>query len=274
MPKRSPTLLSLLVLLLLVLSALACEKAPLPEARPAEPAPEATPPPNAPSPEAPARSEEEACAQVIVVSYTGASFAPESVTRSELDARARAEELWRSVEAGNDFTAIARADSDAAASGPRGGLIGTYARSEWPAAHDAIRDAVFRLQVGQTSEVLAAPYGYVIARRCAVEKIHTQHILVRFQGARNAGADVTRTEEEAARIANEIHTLVSGGAPFDSVARERSEDSSAENGGDLGWVGRGRLAPEYEEAAWSLAPGRISRPVRTEFGFHVIKRVE
>lgn len=263
---------------LVLVSLLACEKAPAPEARPPEtPAPETAAPETPPAPETPvepARSEEEACAQVIVVAYQGATHAPESVTRSELDARARAEELWRSIEGGAEFATVARSDSDAAASGPRGGLVGTYSRSEWPPAHDAIRDAVFRLQVGQVSEVLSAPYGYVIARRCAVEKIHTAHILVRFQGARNAGVDVTRSEEEAARIAAEIHATLRGGAPFDSVARERSEDSSAERGGDLGSVGRGRLAPEYEHAAWALAPGQYSAPIRTEFGFHIIKRLE
>ncbi len=223
---------------------------------------EAPPPPN------------EACARVIVVAWQGAVAASSEITRSETDARTRADELKRRLDAGEDFAALARSDSDASSSGPRGGLLGTYARDEWPAAHEPIRDAVFGLRVNQTSDVLRAPYGWVIARRCPVEKVHTRHILVRYQGARNAPADLTRTEAEARALAEQIRTEVSApGADFAAIARERSEDGSAESGGDVGTLGRGRLAPEYEEAAFALAPGQISAVVRTEFGFHVIQRV-
>lgn len=218
----------------------------------------------------------EACAQVIVVAYAGAAHAADTVTRDEAAARARAEELRQRVDApGADFAAIARAESDAASSGPRGGLIGTYTRDDWPAAHDAIKAAVFTLQVGQTTEVLEAPYGFVVARRCPVEKIHTRHILVRYRGARNAPDDITRTKEAARALAAEIkNALAAPGADFAAIARDRSEDASAERGGDLGEVGRGRLAPEYEAAAFALTPNQISDPIETEFGFHIIQRLE
>lgn len=242
----------------------------------------ATPPP-APEPtvveenlrmEAPPADPNEACARAIVVAWRGATAAPATVTRTEEEARARAEELRARIEGGADFAEVARAESDAASSGPRGGLLGTYRREDFPAVHEPIRDAVFALHDHQTSEVLRAPYGYVVAQRCPVEKVHTRHILIRYQGARNAGDDVTRTEAEAQARATELRgQLDAEGADFAAMAREHSEDGSAEDGGDIGNVGRGLLAPEYEEAAFALEPNAISQPVRSAFGFHIIQRL-
>ena len=59
-----------------------------------------------------------------------------------------------------------------------------------------------------------------------------------------------------------------------AIAREKSEDGSAENGGDVGVTGRGRLNAAYEEAAYALAAGQVAGPVESDFGFHVIQRIE
>jgi peptidyl-prolyl cis-trans isomerase SurA len=237
---------------------------------PAEPAP-----PAAPEPEPEPAGPDEACAQVVVVAWQGAQYAAAAVTRSKEEARAQAEELRSRLEQGADFAETARAESDAASTAPRGGLMGTYTREEWPAVHVPIRDAVFALEVGQLGEVLEAPYGWVLARRCPVEKIHTRHILIRYRGAKNAPQDLTRTKEDARALADRLHNeLGAPGADFETTARRHSDDSSADRGGDVGTLGRGRLAPEYEEAAFALQPGALSPVVETEFGFHVIQRVE
>ena len=131
---------------------------------------------------------------------------------------------------------------------------------------------MFGLSVNETSDILRAPYGWVIARRCAVEKVTTRHILIRYAGARDAGDDVTRTQDEARALAEEIRSEVTGGS-FEATARERSEDSSAERGGRLGAVGRGMFQPAYEEAAFALDVGEISAVVETEYGYHVIERL-
>ncbi|MFK7991662.1 MAG: peptidylprolyl isomerase [Sandaracinaceae bacterium] len=215
----------------------------------------------------------EACARVVVVAWQGAMAAGDEITRSEEDARARAEELRGRLEQGEDMAALARADSDASSSGPRGGLLGTYTRDDFPAVHTPIRDAVFNLQVHQTSEVVRAPYGFVVARRCPVEKVTTRHILIRYAGARNAGDDITRTEAEARAEAENLRTQIEEGADFADIAREHSEDGSADNGGLIGSTGRGLLQPEYEEAAYALEINAVSQVVETAFGFHLIQRL-
>lgn len=227
-------------------------------------------------PTVPPPPSDEICAEVIVVQWQGAAGASEAITRSQGDARVRAEELLRGLETGaRDFPTVAREDSDARSSGARGGLLGTYSRQSWPQQHEAIRDRAFALQIDQTSEVTEAPYGWVIVHRCPTEHRYTRHVLVRFAGARNAGPEITRTHDEAQALAAQIRErLAAPGADFLAIARESSEDTSRERGGDMGWLGRGRLAPAYEAAAFALDVGAVSEPVESEFGFHVIQRVQ
>ncbi len=239
------------------------------------PAPAPTPPPVAaptPPPAAPAASDD-ACAQILVVAWQGADRAPTTVTRDESTARARIEELRTRVEGGADLTALARTESDAPTSAARGGLMGTFSRADWPPIHEALRQPVFALSVGALSDVVRMPYGYVLARRCPVEKVHTRHILVRYAGAKNAGPEVHRSKEAATSRAAELRNSLLAGADFAEIARVSSEDSSAERGGDVGNIGRGRLAPEYELAAFALQRNQLSNVVETEFGFHIIQRL-
>ncbi len=70
-----------------------------------------------------------------------------------------------------------------------------------------------------------------------------------------------------------IRDELAAGRDFEDLARDYSEDlSNADNGGDLGWFSRGRMVPEFEEAAFALAVGEVSEPVKTQFGFHLIKK--
>lgn len=217
----------------------------------------------------------EACARAVVVAWQGAAHAADTVTRTKEEAQTRAEALLARVRGGESIIELARAESDAGSSGPRGGMLGTYERADWPAVHEVLAPALFATQVGHATDVIEAEYGYAFAYRCAVEKVHTRHILVRYAGARSAGDDVTRSQGEARVAAVALLGLaMADGVDFEALAREHSEDSSAESGGDIGTVGRGRMAPAYEEAAFALEAGGVSEVVETEFGFHVIQRVE
>jgi peptidyl-prolyl cis-trans isomerase D len=98
------------------------------------------------------------------------------------------------------------------------------------------------------------------------EQIRASHILLNTGGKDEAAV---RKEAEA------ILAQIKGGADFAALARKVSEDTGTkENGGDLDFFSRGRMVPEFEEAAFALQPGEVSDLVRTQYGFHIIKLVE
>jgi len=67
---------------------------------------------------------------------------------------------------------------------------------------------------------------------------------------------------------------VENGTKFEDLARQYSEDPSASNGGDLGWVSSGDTVPEFEKTVSSLKISEISEPIKTPFGFHLIQVLE
>lgn len=88
-----------------------------------------------------------------------------------------------------------------------------------------------------------------------IDQIKAKHILV-------------DTKEKAQEVINKLKN----GANFEELSKEYSKDEKAnERGGDLGYFGRGRMVPEFEEAAFKLEEGEISDPVKTSFGYHIIK---
>jgi peptidyl-prolyl cis-trans isomerase SurA len=77
-----------------------------------------------------------------------------------------------------------------------------------------------------------------------------------------------------AQTANFKKRIESGASTFAALAREHSQDGSAPQGGDLGWVGAGAFVPEFEEPMNRLADGQISEPVVSRFGVHLIQVIE
>jgi parvulin-like peptidyl-prolyl isomerase len=216
---------------------------------------------------------EEACGQIIVISYRGAAAASGTITRTQAEAKTRAETLLEQAKHG-DFASIAKTESDAPSSAPRGGVMGTFSRADWPELHAALKQAIFRLSEGQIAPTpIAAAYGYVILRRCKVEKAHGRHLLIRYAGAKNAKPDVTRSREQARELAQKVLSELHSSQDFTRAIERYSEDSSRDRGGDIGSVGRGRLALAFETTLFGLKVGERSGVVETEFGFHIIERL-
>lgn len=113
------------------------------------------------------------------------------------------------------------------------------------------------------------------------ERVHAAHILIRIGPVPDPDAptqveptpaQAKQWEAEARQKAKEIHAEVTApGADFAQVARERSEGPSARRGGDLGIFTADRMIEAFSKATFALKPGAISKPVRTKFGFHIIK---
>jgi peptidyl-prolyl cis-trans isomerase SurA len=97
---------------------------------------------------------------------------------------------------------------------------------------------------------------------------HARHILVIPETGTDAGWEGARIRAEL------IRTLLSDGADFSDLARKHSRDASAKDGGDLGTLKRGELAPEIEIQILALEPGDISRPHRSQLGYHLFRLEE
>ena len=101
-------------------------------------------------------------------------------------------------------------------------------------------------------------------------EVHIRHILIAVP--RNAPqAQVEEARRKAVAIAVEARQP---GVDFAELAKKRSEGSSSSDGGDLGFFKRGTMVPEFEKVAFSLKTGEVSEPVRTQFGWHVLKLEE
>jgi len=96
------------------------------------------------------------------------------------------------------------------------------------------------------------------------EQLKLAHILIAFE------ADSLQAKRAKAR-ADSIRTLIVKGRSFEDLAKQFSDDPSGQRGGDLGSFGHGDMVPEFESVAFTLKPNEISQPVRTRFGFHIIK---
>lgn len=76
------------------------------------------------------------------------------------------------------------------------------------------------------------------------------------------------------KTAKEVKAKLDKGEKFEDLAKEYSTDGSAQNGGDLGWFAKGAMVKEFEDVAFKLKEGEVSSPVKTQFGYHIIKVTE
>jgi len=117
--------------------------------------------------------------------------------------------------------------------------------------------------ISVSEEDLVTAYEADKAAHPPEEKRDASHILLEVNDQRSA--------EQAETEIKAIRDRIEAGEAFADLAKEYSEDpGSAENGGELGLVGKGVFVPEFEDALWSLSEGEISQPVRTQFGYHLI----
>ena len=97
------------------------------------------------------------------------------------------------------------------------------------------------------------------------DRVKVAHIL--FKTAGKSPAEAATIEKTAHDVLDQIR----GGASFADLAKNHSEDTSASNGGELGWVVRGQTVKEFEGTAFSMKPGQVSDLVKTVYGIHILK---
>ncbi|MCX8092903.1 MAG: peptidylprolyl isomerase, partial [Candidatus Goldbacteria bacterium] len=102
------------------------------------------------------------------------------------------------------------------------------------------------------------------------EQVKASHILIMADASPTSPTGLT--DEQAKKLAEEIYKRAKSGEDFSALAKKYSRDTSTKDkGGDLGWFKKGEMVPEFEKASFALKNGEISGPVKTQFGYHIIK---
>ena len=209
----------------------------------------------------------------ILVMYRGAKLAPPGLKRNKEAALAYAKRILRKAQhADTDFAILASRNSDSP-SKARGGVIAPISAGRLLPGFEPYFEALKAAEPGTViPQVVETPYGFHVVKRLTLRKILVQHILVAFVGSRGKAKE-RRTRGAAKKLIQGLEVKLRRGADFDGLAREHSDDGSAENGGRLPPFGPGEQPIRFEQFAFSLKVGQVSGVVESLFGFHLIKRL-
>lgn len=184
----------------------------------------------------------------------------------------KALDLRKRILAGDDFAKVAREQSQDATTAPNGGDLGFI--SAFGVVYP-LETAAYTTPIGGVSQPIRTRFGYHLVKvnthRPSRGRVRVAHILVRM----SPGADEAGQKAAQDRI-NGAYARLQKGESFELVCRDVSDDATSRtNGGILPLFEPGRWVPTFEDAAFSLtAPGSYSKPVQTNYGWHIIKLIE
>lgn len=184
--------------------------------------------------------------------------------------------LRKRIEGGEDFATVAKSKtgSEDPSAARNGGDLGYFTAFQMVYPFE---EAAYTTPVGKISMPIRTRFGYhiikVVDQRPARGTMKAAHIMV-ATGKEASAEDIASAEKKI----NEIFEKLKAGETFNQLASEFSDDNqTAEKGGELPLFGTGtttRMVPEFEEAAFALKnDGDVSQPVKTDYGFHIIKRL-
>ena len=213
----------------------------------------------------PGKDEEYRLAHILVT-------VPEQASADKIQvSHQRAEQALEQLRGGAEFAQIAAGFSDAK-DALQGGSLGWRPADRVPTL---FMDALQQMHPGEVSPILRSPNGFhilkLVERRSknapqVVTQAHVRHILIK--------TSEQVPENEAKNRLLEIKQRIESGAGFAEQAKRFSEDGSAMQGGDLGWISPGDTVPEFEDAMNDLQEGKISGAVQSGFGWHLIQVLE
>ncbi|RUR16227.1 molecular chaperone SurA [Legionella sp. km535] len=193
----------------------------------------------------------------------------EPTTEEIKSARANAEKLLAKIKKGEDFSRLAIEESSGELA-LEGGDLGERHLAELP---EIFAKEVVKMNVGQVVGPLRTGNGFQLIKLVAkggdnqhhvVTQTHVRHILLK--------PDASMLPSDSLKQVKNIYQQLKSGKDFALMAKQYSLDAaSAVKGGDLGWVNPGELVPEFEKTMNSLPLHKVSQPVKTQYGWHLIE---
>lgn len=208
----------------------------------------------------------------VRASHVLIKVAPDALPKDTLIAFTKAIKTRDRIVKNGDFAAIAKEVSEDPSAKENGGDLGYFTAMQMVYPFES---AAFNTKAGGVSMPVRTRFGYHIIKvadiRDAQGEIHVAHIMIKTPPGMSA-ADSTKAKNKIDEISKELKS----GKRFEDLAQQFSDDpGSAKNGGALPFFGTGRMVPEFEKEAFSLKNnGDISEPIRTAYGWHIIKRLE
>jgi peptidyl-prolyl cis-trans isomerase SurA len=198
----------------------------------------------------------------------------EALPKDTLVAYNKAMKIREKLLKGGDFAKMARDSSDDPSAKENGGDLGYFTSMQMVYPFES---AAYTTPIGKISMPVRTRFGYHIIKvtdmRDAQGEIKVAHIMVKVPAG---GNDNDSANLAAKSKIMEIAAKLKAGESFASLAEQFSDDKgSAKNGGELPFFGTGRMVPEFEKAAFALkADGDVTEPVKSSYGWHIIKRIE
>lgn len=196
---------------------------------------------------------------------------PEALPKDTLAVYNRIMKIREMIMKGADFGKMARDSSEDPSAKENSGDLGFFTGLQMVYPFES---AAYNSKTGQVSMPIRTRFGYHLIKkldeRPAQGEMHAAHIMVKIN------KDATDSANLAAKNKiNEAYAKLKSGIAWDSVVNNYSEDrGSAKRAGELSWFGTGRMVPEFEKAAFELTKdGDYSAPVKTAYGWHIIKRL-
>lgn len=194
---------------------------------------------------------------------------PNASPEDTLKAYNKVMEARGKINAGENFNAVAKMYSEDPSVKDNGGDLGYFTAFQMVYQFE---DAAYNTAVGNVSMPVRTRYGYHIIKvedkRASRGEIHVAHIMIKEKKEVNGA-------ENAKERALEIYNKAKAGELFSDLAAKYSDDgSTAKAGGELPWFGTNKMVIEFEDAAFNLKnDGDISEPIKTSYGWHIIKRL-
>ena len=184
----------------------------------------------------------------------------------------KAKQVRAEILAGKDFTEAAMEYSEDPSAKANGGKLGYFTAFQMVVPFE---NAAFNTPVGEISEPIKSSFGYHLVKVHDIREnqgeVRVAHIMKMFpQGASQEVKDRLKI------VIDSLYQMVITGADFAETAKKYSDDKrSSEQGGEMPWFSAGRMIPEFANPAFALENnGDISEPVLTDFGWHIIKKLD
>ncbi|MCC6816777.1 MAG: peptidylprolyl isomerase [Saprospiraceae bacterium] len=195
-----------------------------------------------------------------------------NIPSDTLTAYNKAMEVYKNLQATKDFQATAKKYSEDKNTAQQGGALGWFT-AMLPDGFYNLENAIYSLKVGEYTLPIRTRIGYQIVQlnsmRNARRKMEVAHILIRksLKG---------KIDEIARMRADSLYNAIKSGSSFEELARLFSNDNTTNmTGGNIGYISIGQLESNFEDAAFSIpADGEISKPIETNIGWHIIKRLK